>query len=50
VLILRLNLTYIFHCRRKSKRASKSLGFLVNVLFWSALDLTLLISGSGVRV
>jgi hypothetical protein len=32
VLLLCLNLgrTYNFHCRRKSKRASKWLGFLVN--------------------
>src|SRR5262249_29889600 len=39
VLVLCLNLgrTYTFHCRRKSKRASKWLGFLVNVRFWSAL-------------
>ena len=43
VLVLCLNLgrTYTFHCRRKSKWASKWLGFLVNVPFWSALNLTL---------
>src|SRR5262245_45047854 len=43
VLVLCLNLgrTYTFHCRRKSKRASKWLDFLVNVPFWSALELTL---------
>ena len=41
VLCLNLGRTYTFHCRRKSKRASKWLGFLVNVPFWSALDLTL---------
>src|SRR5262245_17793430 len=33
--------TYTFHCRRKSKWASKWLGFLVNVWFWPALTLTL---------
>src|SRR5262245_52188106 len=43
VLVLCLNLgrTYTFHCRRKSKRAAKGLGFLVNVWFWSAVTLTL---------
>jgi hypothetical protein len=41
VLVLCLNLgrTYTFHCRRKSKRASKWLGFLVNVPFWSAPEI-----------
>src|SRR5438034_11770698 len=43
VLVLCLNLgrTSTSHCRRKTKSASKSLGFLVNVRFWSALVLTL---------
>jgi hypothetical protein len=43
VLVLCLNLgrTYTFHCRRKSKSASKWLGFLVNVPFWSVLTSTL---------
>jgi hypothetical protein len=43
VLVLCLNLgrTSAFHCRRKTKWATKWLGFLVNVPFWSALTLTL---------
>src|SRR5262249_47521271 len=43
VLVLCLNLgrTYTFHCRRKSKRSAKWLGFLVDVWFWSALTVTL---------
>jgi hypothetical protein len=44
VLVLCLNLrrTYTFDCRRKSKRASKWLGFFVDVLLWSAPALTLI--------
>jgi hypothetical protein len=41
VLCLNLGITYNFHCRRKGKRVSKWLGFLVDVRFWSALILTL---------
>src|SRR5262245_11074717 len=41
VLCLSLGTTYTFHWRRKSKRASKWLGFLVDVWFWSLPDLTL---------
>ena len=41
VLCQNLGRRYTFHCLRKSKRRSKWLGFLVNVRFRSALDLTL---------
>ena len=41
VLCLNLGRTYTFDCRRKSKRASKWLGFFVDVLLWSAPALTL---------
>ena len=41
LLCLNLGRTSTSHCRRKTKSASKWLDFLVNVPFWSALDLTL---------
>ena len=54
VLVLCLNLgrTYTFHCRRKRQADFEMVGrFLVNVRFWSALALTLKISGvQGTRI
>jgi hypothetical protein len=52
VLVLCMNLgrIYTFHCRRKRNLASKWLGFLVNVWFWSALTLTLNQRVQGTRI